>query len=167
MTDPLCVARHHHYPDTLCTEPAGHYVRDRDPHAGPLIIDGRERGSAAWDEPEEQPVTDRKTASTINDAELDQLYERLERAEQELRHYTEAESADAAAGSYAGRAERAEAELDALRKRTLTQLGELGIAHHRLDRIRDAARLHRQYLIGTSELYAVIEALDGTEPPAT
>ncbi len=61
MTDPLCGARHHHYPDTLCTEPAGHYVRDRDPHAGPLIIDGRERGGAAWDEPEEQPVTDRTT----------------------------------------------------------------------------------------------------------
>lgn len=32
----------------------------------------------------------------------------------------------------------------------------------RLDRIRDAARLHRQQLINTSELYAVIEAMDAT-----
>lgn len=35
----------------------------------------------------------------------------------------------------------------------------------RLDRIRNAARLHRQNLINTNELYAVIEAHD--EPPAT
>lgn len=35
---------------------------------------------------------------------------------------------------------------------------------HRLDRIRDAVRLHRQQLIGTSELYAVIETDDA--PPA-
>lgn len=42
----------------------------------------------------------------------------------------------------------------------LTTLADLGIATHRLDRIRDAARLHRQQLIGTSELYAVIEADD-------
>ncbi|MGW4603694.1 hypothetical protein ACWENS_10535 [Streptomyces sp. NPDC004532] len=34
--------------------------------------------------------------------------------------------------------------------------------HDRLDRIRDAARLHRQQLISTSELYAVIEAMDAT-----
>ena len=40
----------------------------------------------------------------------------------------------------------------------LTTLTALGIASHRLDLIRDAARLHRQQLIGTSELYAVIEA---------
>ncbi|WP_228916818.1 hypothetical protein [Streptomyces sp. DH20] len=37
---------------------------------------------------------------------------------------------------------------------------------HRLDRIRDAARLHRQQLLGTSELYAVIEADDEPEPAA-
>ncbi|MEV7364284.1 hypothetical protein [Streptomyces sp. NPDC091299] len=35
----------------------------------------------------------------------------------------------------------------------------------RLDRIRDAARLHRRRLISTSELYAVIEAMDA--PAAT
>ncbi|MDX3398414.1 hypothetical protein [Streptomyces sp. ME01-18h] len=46
-----CGAPHHLYPETLCTEPADHYVRDRDSHAGPLIISGRECGGAAWDEP--------------------------------------------------------------------------------------------------------------------
>jgi hypothetical protein len=46
----------------------------------------------------------------------------------------------------------------ALNRQFLTTLANLGIASHRLDQIRDAARLHRQQLIGTSELYAVIEA---------
>jgi hypothetical protein len=46
-----CGTPHHDYPDTRCTEPAGHYRPDRDPHAGPLIVDGREVGAAAWDEP--------------------------------------------------------------------------------------------------------------------
>jgi hypothetical protein len=50
-----------------------------------------------------------------------------------------------------------------LNRQFLTTLANLGIASHRLDQIRDAARLHRQQLIGTSELYAVIEA---TDPPA-
>lgn len=53
MTDQQCGASHHRFPETLCIEPAGHYRPDRDPHAGPLIIDGRERGGAAWDEPKE------------------------------------------------------------------------------------------------------------------
>ncbi|WP_432136797.1 helix-turn-helix domain-containing protein [Streptomyces sp. bgisy154] len=51
MTAPLCGTPHHRHPETVCTEPAGHYIRDRDPHAGPLILDGRQRGAAAWDEP--------------------------------------------------------------------------------------------------------------------
>lgn len=46
----------------------------------------------------------------------------------------------------------------------LTTLGSLGIATHRLDQIRDAARLHRQQLLGTSELYAVIEADEAPQP---
>lgn len=50
----LCGRPHHDYPETLCTEPPGHYQPNRDPHAGPLIINGRECGGAAWDEPEEQ-----------------------------------------------------------------------------------------------------------------
>lgn len=69
---------------------------------------------------------------------------------------------------FARAAEAAEAVADtehaSLNRRALTLLGDLGIATHRLDCIRDAARLHRQQLIGTSELYAVIEADDG--PPA-
>lgn len=54
-TTTLCGQPHYRYTESRCTEPAGHYVRDRDPHAAPLIIDGRERGGIAWDEPEEQP----------------------------------------------------------------------------------------------------------------
>jgi len=48
----------------------------------------------------------------------------------------------------------------------LATLARLRTAAHRLDQIRDAARLHRQQLIGTSELYAVIEADDEEQPPA-
>jgi len=53
-TNPQCGHPHHQYPETLCTEPAGHYIPDREPHAGPLVIGGREVGGAAWDEPKEQ-----------------------------------------------------------------------------------------------------------------
>lgn len=64
-------------------------------------------------------------------------------------------------------AEAAEALADAEQNRQfLTTLANLGIATHRLDRIRDAARLHRQQLLGTSELYAVIEADADPEPDA-
>lgn len=48
----------------------------------------------------------------------------------------------------------------------LTTLANLGIASHRLNQIRDAVRLHRQQIIGTSELYAVIDADDPVPPPA-
>lgn len=41
-------------------------------------------------------MTDRHTVDTINSNDLDALYERLARAEAELRRYTEADSADAA-----------------------------------------------------------------------
>lgn len=51
--EPICGTRHHDYPQTVCTEPPGHYRRDRDPHAGLLVIDGQECGGAAWDEPKE------------------------------------------------------------------------------------------------------------------
>ena len=51
-----CGQPHYDYPETLCTQPAGHYRRDRDPHGGPLIINGAECGGAAWDEPNEQHV---------------------------------------------------------------------------------------------------------------
>lgn len=52
-TQPPCGTPHHQHPETLCTEPAGHYRRDRDSHAGPLVINGRVCGFAVWDEPEE------------------------------------------------------------------------------------------------------------------
>ena len=58
----LCGARHHQHPDTVCTDPPGHYRRDRDSHAGPLIIDGRQCGAAAWDEPKENPMPDQQPA---------------------------------------------------------------------------------------------------------
>lgn len=55
MTTALCGLPHYRYTESVCTEPAGHYVRERDPHAGPLIINGEQCGGLAWDEPEEQP----------------------------------------------------------------------------------------------------------------
>ena len=65
----------------------------------------------------EAAVTDRKTLDDMNSNDLDQLYADLDRARTEARHYAEAESADAAAGSYAHRAERVEAECERLRAR--------------------------------------------------
>jgi hypothetical protein len=53
-TPTTCGQPHHNYPETLCTELAGHYIRDRDPHAGPLVVAGREIGGAAWDEPKDR-----------------------------------------------------------------------------------------------------------------
>ena len=66
MTDQQCGASHHRFPETLCIEPAGHYRPDRDPHAGPLIIDGRERGGAAWDEPKDTRMTDRPSLEDLD-----------------------------------------------------------------------------------------------------
>jgi hypothetical protein len=55
VTGPLCGLPHYQHTESTCTQPAGHYQPDLDPHAGPLIIDGRQCGGLAWDEPEEQP----------------------------------------------------------------------------------------------------------------
>ena len=71
MTDPVCGRPHYDYPETLCTEPAGHYRRDQNPHAGPLILDGRECGGAAWDEPKEQHVI--QPGQTYRSLERDDL----------------------------------------------------------------------------------------------
>ncbi|MFF0166764.1 hypothetical protein [Streptomyces prasinus] len=55
MTGPLCGARHWQHPDTLCTELTGHDRADgSSPHAGLLIIDGREAGVITWNEPKEK-----------------------------------------------------------------------------------------------------------------
>jgi hypothetical protein len=60
-------------------------------------------------------MTQRIPLDHLTSDQLDQLYEQLDHAETELRRYTEAESADAAAGSYAGRAEQAEAVIRRVR----------------------------------------------------
>ncbi|MFZ4206801.1 hypothetical protein ACOZE4_18385 [Streptomyces griseoincarnatus] len=79
MTHRLCGTPHHKYPQTLCTEPTGHYVRDRDPHAGPLIIDGRERGGASWDEPQ-PPVVSLPSAGDRPDGIREQLLHAIDHA---------------------------------------------------------------------------------------
>lgn len=47
-----CGTPHYDYPETRCTQPAGHYQPATDPHAGPLILGGTVCGGAAWDEPD-------------------------------------------------------------------------------------------------------------------
>ena len=47
----VCGLPHHDYPESVCAEPAGHYRRDRDSHAAPLVIGGRQCGVVVWDEP--------------------------------------------------------------------------------------------------------------------
>lgn len=51
MTTQPCGLPHHDHPESTCAEPAGHYRRDRDSHAAPLVIDGRQCGAVVWDEP--------------------------------------------------------------------------------------------------------------------
>lgn len=66
----------------------------------------------------------RKSLDDMTSDDLDQLYADLDRAETEAREWAEAESADAAAGSYAHRAEQAEAERDTARA-TLARIAAL------------------------------------------
>jgi hypothetical protein len=67
--------------------------------------------------PEEQRnMTDRLSLDDMTSDQLDELYDELDRARQELQQHAEADSADAAAGSYAGRAEHAEAQLAHVRR---------------------------------------------------
>jgi hypothetical protein len=74
-------------------------------------------------------VTDRRTVDTINDDQLSQLYDDLEHAEAELQQHAENESADAAAGSYAQRAERVEAQLTAVADLIADHEGDEWAAH--------------------------------------
>ncbi|MFF4489463.1 hypothetical protein ACFY0F_23690 [Streptomyces sp. NPDC001544] len=76
-------------------------------------------------------MTGRKTASTITDTELDQLYARLDQAETEARWHAEAESADIAAGSYAGRVEELQAAITRVRAvhQPISRAGFLICAH--------------------------------------
>ena len=51
--DAVCGLPHYDYPESTCTQPTGHHRHARTPHGGPLIINGRECGAVAWDEPEQ------------------------------------------------------------------------------------------------------------------
>lgn len=85
-------------------------------------------------------MTDRPTASTINDEQLDALY---------------AEN---------GRLAFVISENSRRHKETINRINELLAG---ISRARDAAALHRQRLLSTAELYAVIEAVDMPGPAAT
>jgi hypothetical protein len=60
-------------------------------------------------------MTHRHTADSITDDDLDQLYADLDRARAEANAWGEAESADVAAGSYAGRVEELQTVIDRVR----------------------------------------------------
>lgn len=84
----LCRLPHYDHPETICTEPAGHYQPLINPHAGPLIINGRHSGGAAWDSPTppSSPVTapqppNRPRLDQMTDDTLDALYSCLEALE--------------------------------------------------------------------------------------
>jgi hypothetical protein len=89
-------------------------------------------------------MTDHIPLDDMTSDQLDQLYADLAHAQAEAARWAEAESADVAAGSYAGRVEELQ---------------------NTIDQVRDAVALHRQGLITTAELYAVVEAEPG--PAAT
>lgn len=94
------------------------------------LYDDLDRYAEVLGEMNEQAVTNAKQLAALREVArgycpacgrgdcaptADQWYkqrQRADRAEAELRQYTEADSADAAAGSYAGRAEQAEQERD-------------------------------------------------------
>ncbi len=69
-------------------------------------------------------MTDRLPLAQHTKASLDQLYDDLDRARTEARHYAESESADAAAGSYSLRAEGVEEQLARLRTRVQSAADE-------------------------------------------
>lgn len=60
-------------------------------------------------------MTSRIQLDDLTSDQLDALYDRIDHAETELRQRTESDSADAAAGSYAHRAEHAEAAIARVR----------------------------------------------------
>lgn len=111
----------------------------------------------------------RLTVDTITSDQLDALYDQLERAETDLNAFHEADSADAAAGSYAGRAEQAEAELMRLRTESpwlRATAEDLAAAQAAIERVRDAlAHDHHddcRYSIGCD---VALAALDEPKEP--
>jgi uncharacterized coiled-coil protein SlyX len=130
-------------------------------------------------------VTDRPTAATITDADLAQLYADLAHAQAEAARWAEAESADVAAGSYAGRVEELQTDLTRYEE-VLAELNETLIARAKqLARAEAAiARVHALHhpvgVVAAAEAgnppdcavcglwtypCATIRALDGQEQP--
>lgn len=88
-----------------------------------------------------------------------QLQQRLDHAEEELRHHHEAHSADAAAGSYAHRAEHAEAAIArAHRIADLIDAGAPWTASHR-----DTANRIREALNGEQAIEPALAATEATQ----
>jgi hypothetical protein len=110
----------------------------------------------------EQPPTEaEQVAATVHD--LQTIVNRVREAVATDQPATDPELRDQLAAAIKALG-ASETELAQLRGRLLTLLGDHNIATHRIEQIRDAARLHRQQLISTSELYATIEALDPPTP---
>lgn len=88
-----------------------------------------------------------------------QLQQRLDHAEEELRHHTEQHSADAAAGSYAHRAEHAEAAIArAHHIANLIDAGAPWTANHH-----DTANRLREALNGEQAIEPALAATEATE----
>lgn len=96
--------------------PEGHPLHPEPPEADP-------------EEQEQAASADWEAVARRRERELKQVGEARHRAEEELRRYTENESADAAAGSYAGRAERVEAQLTAVADLIADHEGDEWAAH--------------------------------------
>jgi hypothetical protein len=110
-------------------------------------------------------VTQRVPLDHLTSDQYDQLCDELDRARAELQWHAEHESADAAAGSYAGRAEAAEAAVDRLRAdiaacRDQQWPQRLGRAEKKLARI---AAIADQYPAGI-DTALIHEALDEPTP---
>ena len=186
----VCGVRHHRHPDTVCTRPPGHYQPDRDPHAGPLIIGGRECGGAAWDEPKENPMPDqqpaapepvRHTVDTITSDALTALYaerDMLGREADRLRRdwvqqRDRADRADRCASDRLTRINALTQELQQLRTRLAAQEEETMRQHDRAEaaeatvaRVQALADRHPAG-IDTAHLHAAIAntpSLDDDEP---
>ncbi|WP_221888933.1 hypothetical protein, partial [Streptomyces sp. WAC08241] len=61
------------YPETICTDHVGH----TGPHGGPLVVNGKEIGGAAWDPAGPEPAQPRHTADEAREALRQQYAEAL------------------------------------------------------------------------------------------
>lgn len=110
-------------------------------------------------------MTDRIRLDDLTSDQYDQLCDELDQARAELQQHAEHESADAAAGSYAERAEQAEAALE--RVRTLRD--NWAATPHWVDRVpRRAAAMLTAALEGKPEpTMAELAAAENEPAPAT